>query len=66
MNVGRDDDGKGKYSPSYAIVCKRLENCVIKDNVLHNASLRELIVDKGEHSQGVIVKDNPGCVFKPA
>ncbi|MGE5644317.1 MAG: right-handed parallel beta-helix repeat-containing protein [Acidobacteriota bacterium] len=66
MHVGRDDGGKGTYSPSYGIVCKRLENCVIKDNVLHEACLRELIADKGEHSQGVIVKDNPGCVFKPA
>jgi hypothetical protein len=66
MNAGRDDGRKGTYSPSYGIVYKGLENCVIKDNVLHNASLRELIVDKGEHRDGVIVKDNPGCVLKPA
>lgn len=66
MNMGRDDDGKGSYSPSYGIVYKQLENCVIKDNVLHNGCLRELMVDKGDHRDGVIVKDNPGCVFKPA
>ena len=66
MNVGRDDGQKGNYSPSYGIVYKSLENCVIKDNVLHNGCLRELIADKGGHGDGVIVKDNPGCVFKPA
>ena len=66
MNVGRDDGGRGTYSPTYGIVYKGLENCVIKDNVLHNACLGELMVDKGGHRDGVIVKDNPGCVFKPA
>jgi hypothetical protein len=66
MNVGRDDGGKGKYSPSYGIVCRGLENCVIANNVLHNACLRELIVDKGEHGGGVILKDNPGSLSTPA
>ena len=63
MNAGRDDGQRGAYSPSFGIVYKGLENCVIKDNVLHNASLRALLMDQGEHRDGVIVKDNPGCVF---
>lgn len=66
MNVGRDDGGKGIYSPSYGIVCKSLTNCVISGNVLHDGCLGELIVDKGGHGQGVILKDNPGSLFKPA
>jgi Pectate lyase superfamily protein len=60
----RGDGGRGKYSPSYGIVYKSLENCVIKDNVLHEGCLRELLVDQGGHGEGVIVKDNPGKLFK--
>ncbi len=37
-------------------------NCVIKDNVMHNGATKELLVDLGEHGEGVIVKDNPGCI----
>ncbi len=66
MNVGRDDGGKGSYGPSYGIVCKGLENCVITNNVLHSGCLRELIVDGGGHRGGVILKDNPGSLFTPA
>jgi hypothetical protein len=47
------------------IVYEGLENCVLKDNVLHNASLRELLRDLGSHGEGLIVKDNPGSIFKP-
>lgn len=36
------------------------------DNVLHRGCLHELITDKSEHRESVIVKDNPGSVFKPA
>ena len=38
----------------------------VKDNVLHRGCLHGLIADEGEHREGMIVKDNPGCVFKPA
>lgn len=63
--AGRDDGGKGNWSPSYGIVYRELTNCVIKDNVLHNGSLRELVCDQGGHGDGVIVKDNPGCLMVP-
>jgi Right handed beta helix region/Pectate lyase superfamily protein len=66
LNAGRDDGGKGNFSPSYGIVLKGLENCVVTNNVLQDASLRELIADKGEHRAGVIVKDNPGCLLRRA
>ena len=60
--VGRDDGEKGVLSPSYGIVYKALENCVITNNVLHDGAIRELILDLGEHHEGVIVRDNPGRV----
>ena len=63
MVVGRDDRGQGKWSPSYGIVCKALENCVVKDNVLHDGALKQLVLDLGSHGEGYILKDNPGQLF---
>ena len=63
--VGRDDNGTGKWSPAYGMVLHGLTNTVVKDNVMHNGALRELVRDKGEHGAGVIIKDNPGAVFTP-
>ncbi len=62
MSVGQDDRGRGKWSPRYAIVYGRLENSVIKDNVMHHAALEQLMVDLGGHKEGVVVKDNVGSV----
>jgi hypothetical protein len=64
LHVGRDDDGRGVWSPAYGIVCKNLQNCVIANNVLHEGALRQLIVDQGGHGEGVVLKDNPGSLFK--
>jgi len=60
---GRDDGGEGVWSPSYGIVYQDLENCVIRDNVLHDGALKQLMVDLGGHGEGVIVGDNPGRIF---
>ena len=64
FEAGRDDDGRGVWSPSYGIVCKNLQNCVIANNVLDGAALRQLVVDQGGHGEGVVLKDNPGSLFK--
>jgi hypothetical protein len=62
LQVGRDDDGKGVWSPSYGIVYKELQNCVIGNNVLDNGAIQQLMLDLGGHSEGCVVKDNPGCL----
>ena len=63
--AGRDDGNKGEWSPSYGIVYQGLENCVLRDNVLHDGALRQLLVDLGGHGPGVIVGDNPGSLLAP-
>lgn len=63
--AGRDDGGKGVYSPSYGIIYQGLENCVVRDNVLHDGALQRLLLDLGGHGEGVIVGDNPGRLFSP-
>jgi hypothetical protein len=62
LQVGRDDGGDGVWSPSYGIVYKELQNCVIGNNVLHEGALQQLMVDLGGHGEGAVVKDNPGCL----
>jgi hypothetical protein len=59
----RDDGNQGVWSPSFGIVYQGLENCVIRDNVLHGGALRQLLVDLGGHGEGVSVGENPGQLF---
>jgi hypothetical protein len=63
-NVGRDDGGKGQYTPDYSIVLRALTNSVVANNVMHQGALKELIVDLGGHGEGFVLKDNPGSLFK--
>ena len=60
LRAGRDDDGQGKYSPANSIVYGGLKNSIIKDNTMHNGSLKNLLLDLGGHGENVIVKDNVG------
>ncbi len=62
LQVGRDDNGRGVWSPSYGIVYKELQHCVISNNVLHDGAIQQLMVDLGGHGEGAVVKDNPGCL----
>ncbi len=64
MTVGRDDGGKGHFSPLCGIVIEKLENSVVRNNTLHEAALEELLADGGGHKQTVIA-DNPGSLFSP-
>lgn len=61
--AARDDPNSNSsdgYSPEWGIVIGELENAIIKDNVLHQGYLKQLLVDLGNHRGEVIVKDNIG------
>ena len=60
--AGRDDKQQGVWSPNYGIVCKGLSDSIIKDNVMHQGATKELLVDLGDHSESVIIKDNVGSL----
>ena len=64
LQVWQDDDGTGVFSPSFGIVYKGLQDCVISNNVLYEGAVRQLLVDLGGHGEGLVVKDNPGRLFK--
>lgn len=64
MTTGRDDGGRGSWSPDYGIIMKGLEYSIITDNVLYNGVMKQILVDQGEHGEEVIIKNNVGCVKK--
>lgn len=59
-----NEDFGRTWSPAYGIVCKNLQNCVIANNVLHEGAMQRLILDQGGHAEGVVLRDNPGTLFK--
>jgi len=65
IQSGRDDGNAGIWSPSYGIIYQGLENCVIRDNVLHDGAMKQLMLDLGGHGEGVVVGDNPGRLIVP-
>ena len=63
QHVRGPDDGGGTNSPDYGIVLRSLKNSIIKDNTLHIGALTQLIVDLGDHGEGVIIADNVGSLY---
>jgi len=60
--AGQDDRKSGPWSPDYGIVCKGLSDSIIKDNVMHQGAIKELLLDLGCHAGNVIIKDNVGSL----
>jgi hypothetical protein len=52
------------WSPEYGVVAQGLRNVVIKDDVMDSGALKELILDRGGHGPGMIIRDNPGELFQ--
>ncbi len=63
LQAGRDDGGNGVWSPAYGIIHHGLRNCIVKDNVLHDGAIKQLMLDTGAGTEGVVVADNPGRLF---
>jgi hypothetical protein len=64
LMVGRDDGGVGQWTPDFGMVLRALSNSVVANNVLHEGALKQLVVDLGGHGEGLVLKDNPGSLFK--
>jgi hypothetical protein len=65
LEVGRDDGGGGQWSPSYGIIYRDLQHCVISNNVLHDGAIpKNSWRTWAGNETGVVVKDNPGCLFQ--
>jgi hypothetical protein len=63
LQAGRDDGASGVWSPAYGIVHRGLHDCIIKDNVLHDGAIKQLMLPLGPIAESAIVADNPGQLF---
>lgn len=64
--AGQDDFDKGSFSPKTGLFLEKLENCVVKDNTLHDGYLATMIDDRGGHGPGMVIRDNVGRAMRPS
>ncbi len=62
--AGRDDGGKGLYTPQVGFILKNLAYSVISGNALYRGYMQDKIIDLGGHGEEFILKDNVGCPMK--
>lgn len=62
--AGRDDGGRGEYTPNYAFWMKDNACSVVTANTFSRGYLKEMIMDKGGNSTDFLVNNNVGSVFK--
>lgn len=58
--TGNDDFGDGGESPDYSVVYKRLDSCVISGNTMSGGSLKNALLDLGEHTGENCINNNAG------
>ncbi len=58
--AGRDDGGKGHYTPQYGFLVRKLSHSVISSNTLFQGYLKEMAADLGEHGPDYICTNNVG------
>ncbi len=59
--AGRDDGGKGEYTPKFGFLLRKLSHSVIASNTLFNGYLKEMATDLGEHGAEYLFTGNVGC-----
>jgi hypothetical protein len=59
--AGRDDGGKGDYTPQFGFLVRKLSHSVLSSNTLFKGYMKEMIADLGEHGQDYLVANNVGC-----
>ena len=62
--VGRDDGGRGEYTPNYAFWLKDNSCSVITANAFSRGYLKEMILDKGGNRTDLLINNNVGSVFE--
>ena len=54
--AGRDDGGKGNYTPQVGFILRKLSHSVIRPTRCSRAIMEEMTVDLGEHGDGLRVR----------
>ena len=58
--AGRDDGGKGEYTPQFGFLVRKLSHCVISSNTLFRGYLKEIAADLGDHGPEYLFANNVG------
>jgi hypothetical protein len=58
--AGRDDGGKGSYTPQFGFLVRKLSHTVISSNTLFQGYMKEMTADLGEHGQDFVFVNNVG------
>ena len=59
--AGRDDGGKGNYTPQFGLLLRKLSYSVISSNTLFRGYTQEISADLGEHGVDYVFANNVGC-----
>lgn len=62
--AGRDDGGKGRFTPQVGFIVKNMDCSVISANTLYRGYMDEMVVDLGGHGPQFVMKDNVGSAMK--
>lgn len=60
MRVGRNDGGGGILSPDYGMIINGCHECIVKNNTLMTAALKDLIIEGS--NTNCIIEDNLGTL----
>ena len=55
------DGGVLPVSPDYGVIMRNCENSILKENAMHNGSLKNNLIE--ENNTGCIIADNVGCLY---
>jgi hypothetical protein len=59
--AGRDDGGKGTFTPQVGFVLHKLSHSIIANNTLYRGYMSDLAADLGEHGPEFVFANNVGC-----
>ncbi len=59
--AGRDDGGRGTYTPQVGFIVRKLSHSVIASNTLFKGYLQEMTADLGDHGPDYVFVNNVGC-----
>ncbi len=61
--AGRDDGGRGDYTPHHGFLVRKLSHCVISANTLFRGYLKDMTADLGEHGPEYVFANNVGSAM---
>ena len=62
--AGRDDGGRGIYTPNYAFWLKNNSCSVVSANAFYNGYLKDMTLDKGGNAEDFLFNNNVGSPLK--